>query len=166
MAEGRRRHRRVRPAGSWDQHCDCPPGARRVPNPKAPPYARKWLCIADLPKAPGARAGGPRFVRARCNPGDGRDYRGLVAERQAQKIARRRPRVQREPESARIVRADPTQMELQLQRPKRKKRSAPVDWSKCKCPAGSELFVNKRNVRQCRRRTSGGAWAFVKASCP
>jgi hypothetical protein len=136
------------------------------------------LCIADLPKD-GASSGGPRFVRARCNAADGRDYTKLVAERQAQKLGRRRFRPRHEREQLTIpgtsippreiekrARQAQAQMEIPFPSRKKKRRAGPVDWAKCKCPTGSELFVNKRGVKQCRTRTSGGAWAFVKASCP
>lgn len=164
---GRRRHRRVRP--HWDG-CDCPPGSSQVDNPGAPSYARKWLCVADLPKT------GPRFVRARCNASDGRDYRAQTAERQIEKARRRAARGGQArgqlvlPGVLAVESREEARRKLQMEIPgltaPKKRREGPVDWSKCSCKGGSEPFTNKKGVRSCRKKTEGGGWAFVKASCP
>lgn len=138
----RRKHRRVRP--HWEG-CGCPSGAQMVSQFAKPhPQARGFLCIAPTQR-------GPRFVRASCEQGRQREsepvppafMRRLPAPMREQLLMLPAPREEKKP---------------------RKPRKARLDWSKCKCPAGSEQRVNKRGITFCwQKKEKGGV--IVAADC-
>lgn len=155
----RRKHRRVRP--HWEG-CGCPSGSEFVDFQSAPPYARKFLCIAPTPN-------GPRFVRADCSSGH---QRSASRGERVPKAMRRKalPVAMREQMPLVFTEDFPApnrqQVELPLGPKPKKKRKKPIDWSRCKCPPNAEVRTNAKGVKYCWGKTGGGGRAFVTPLCP